>query len=45
LDEERDKADAYNLNVNDYILDPVTRSAFGEIMATLNECLTVSERP
>jgi CheY-like chemotaxis protein len=44
-DEERDKVDAYNLNVAGYILKPVTLSAFIEIMATLNKYWTVSELP
>jgi CheY-like chemotaxis protein len=44
-DEERDKVDAYNLNVAGYILKPVTLSAFVEIMATLNKYWTVSELP
>jgi CheY-like chemotaxis protein len=44
-DEERDKVDAYNLNVAGYILKPVTLSAFVEIMATLNKYWTVNELP
>lgn len=44
-DEERDKVDAYNLNVAGYILKPVTLPAFVEIMATLNKYWTVSELP
>jgi CheY-like chemotaxis protein len=44
-DEDRDKVDAYNLNVAGYILKPVTMSAFIEIMATLNKYWTVSELP
>jgi CheY-like chemotaxis protein len=44
-DEDRDKVDAYNLNVAGYILKPVTLSAFVEIMATLNKYWTVSELP
>lgn len=44
-DEERDKVDAYNLNVAGYLLKPVTLSAFVEIMATLNKYWTVNELP
>ena len=44
-DEERDKVDAYKLNVAGYILKPVTLTAFIEIMATLNKYWTVSELP
>src|ERR1700738_2880890 len=32
--EERDKVDAYDLNVAGYILKPITLSAFVEVMAT-----------
>jgi CheY-like chemotaxis protein len=44
-DEERDKVDAYNLNVAGYILKPVTLAAFVEIMSTLNKYWTVNELP
>jgi CheY-like chemotaxis protein len=44
-DEERDKVEAYKLNVAGYIVKPVTLSAFVEIMATLNKYWTVSELP
>jgi CheY-like chemotaxis protein len=44
-DEERDKVDAYHLNVAGYILKPVTVAAFVEIMATLNKYWTVNELP
>jgi CheY-like chemotaxis protein len=44
-DEERDKVEAYQLNVAGYILKPVTLAAFVEIMATLNKYWTVSELP
>ncbi|MGF1635062.1 MAG: response regulator [Phycisphaerae bacterium] len=44
-DEERDKFEAYNLNVAGYIVKPVTMPAFVEIMATLNKYWTVSELP
>jgi CheY-like chemotaxis protein len=42
-DEERDKVEAYKLNVSGYILKPVTLQAFVEIMATLNKYWTVNE--
>jgi CheY-like chemotaxis protein len=44
-DEDRDKVEAYKLNVAGYIVKPVTLSAFVEIMATLNKYWTVSELP
>ena len=44
-DEERDKVEAYKLNVAGYILKPVTLQAFVEIMATLNKYWTVNELP
>jgi CheY-like chemotaxis protein len=44
-DEERDKVNAYNLNVAGYILKPITLSAFIEIMAALNKYWTVNELP
>jgi CheY-like chemotaxis protein len=44
-DEDRDKVEAYRLNVAGYILKPVTLQAFVEIMATLNKYWTVSELP
>src|SRR6478735_3308374 len=44
-DEERDKVEAYKLNVAGYILKPVTLSAFVEIMGALNKYWTVSELP
>ena len=42
-DEERDKVQAYDLNVAGYILKPVTLAAFVEIMATLNKYWSVNE--
>lgn len=44
-DEERDKVEAYKLNVAGYILKPVTLQSFVETMATLNNYWTVSELP
>ncbi|HEY9850371.1 MAG TPA: response regulator [Leptolyngbyaceae cyanobacterium] len=42
---EKDKVDAYNLNVAGYIVKPVTFSKFVEVMATLNKYWTLSEMP
>ena len=44
-DDERDRIEAYNLNVAGYILKPVTFTAFVEAMATLNKYWTISEFP
>ena len=44
-DEDRDKVEAYKMNVAGYILKPVTLAAFVETMATLNKYWTVSELP
>ena len=44
-DEERDKVNAYDLNVAGYIVKPVTLAAFVEIMATLNKYWSVNELP
>ena len=43
--EERDRVEAYNLNVAGYILKPVTLTRFMETMATLNKYWTLSEFP
>ena len=43
--EDRDKVEAYNLNVAGYILKPVTFSSFVEVMATLNKYWMLSEIP
>ena len=43
--EDRDKVNAYNLNVAGYILKPVTFSNFVEVMATLNRYWMLSEIP
>ena len=43
--EDRDRVEAYNLNVAGYIIKPVTLLAFIEIMATLNRYWTVNELP
>ena len=43
--EDRDKIEAYNLNVAGYILKPVTFSSFVEAVGTLNKYWTLSEIP
>ena len=42
---ERDKIDAYDLNVAGYLLKPVTFSNFCEVMAALNKYWTLVEMP
>lgn len=44
-DDDRDKVEAFNLNVAGYILKPVTFTAFVEAMATLNKYWAISELP
>jgi CheY-like chemotaxis protein len=44
-DDERDRIEAYNLNVAGYILKPVTFTAFAEAMAALNKYWTINEFP
>jgi len=44
-DDERDRVEAYNLNVAGYILKPVTFMSFVEAMATLNKYWTLVELP
>lgn len=44
-DDERDKVDAYHLNVAGYLLKPVTFASFVEIMATLNKYWMLVEMP
>lgn len=44
-DDERDRVEAYNLNVAGYILKPVTFINFVETMATLNNYWTLVEMP
>jgi CheY-like chemotaxis protein len=44
-DDERDKVEAYNLNVAGYIVKPVTFIAFVEAMAALNKYWTINELP
>ena len=43
--DERDKVDAYNLNVAGYLLKPVTFINFVEVMAALNKYWTIVEFP
>ena len=43
--DERDKIDAYNLNVAGYLLKPVTFVNFVEAMAALNKYWTLVELP
>ena len=44
-DDERDRVEAYNLNVAGYILKPVTLMNFVEAMATLNKYWALVELP
>ena len=43
--EERDKIDAYELNVAGYLVKPVTFVNFVDVMATLNKYWTLVEMP
>lgn len=43
--DERDKVEAYNLNVAGYLLKPVTFVNFVDVMATLNKYWTLAEMP
>lgn len=43
--DEKDKIEAYNLNVAGYLLKPVTFTNFCEIMAALNKYWTLVEMP
>ena len=42
---ERDKIDAYNLNVAGYLIKPVTFSDFSELMVALNKYWSLVEMP
>ena len=44
-DDERDRVNAYDLNVAGYILKPVTFASFCEAMAALNKYWTLVEMP
>lgn len=43
--EDKDKVEAYNLNVAGYIIKPVTFGKFVEAVGTLNRYWTLSEMP
>jgi CheY-like chemotaxis protein len=43
--QDKDRVEAYNLNVAGYILKPVTFSSFIELMAALNNYWTLCELP
>jgi CheY-like chemotaxis protein len=43
--DERDKVDAYNLNVAGYLLKPVTFADFVDLMAALNKYWMLVEMP
>jgi CheY-like chemotaxis protein len=43
--DERDKVEAYNLNVAGYLLKPVTFGDFCELMVALNKYWTLVEMP
>jgi CheY-like chemotaxis protein len=43
--DERDRIEAYNLNVAGYLLKPVTFSNFSEVMAALNKYWALVELP
>lgn len=43
--DDKDRVEAYNLNVAGYILKPVTPASFSETLATLNKYWMLSEFP
>jgi CheY-like chemotaxis protein len=43
--EDRDRVEAYRLNVAGYLLKPVTFQTFAEVMAALNKYWTLQEMP
>lgn len=43
--EDRDRVEAFQLNVAGYLLKPVTFQTFAEVMATLNKYWTLMELP
>lgn len=43
--EDRDRVDAYQLNVAGYLVKPVTFHSFADVMATLNKYWTLMEMP
>lgn len=44
-DEDKDRIEAYNLNVAGYMLKPVTFGNFAEVMVALNKYWTLCEMP
>lgn len=44
-DEDKDRIEAYNLNVAGYILKPVTFLSFAEVMVALNKYWALCEMP
>ena len=44
-DEEKDKIEAFDLNVAGYLVKPVTFPGFAELMATLNKYWTLVDMP
>lgn len=44
-DEDKDRIEAYNLNVAGYILKPVTFTNFAEVMVALNKYWALCEMP
>lgn len=44
-DEDKDRIEAYNLNVAGYILKPVTFAKFAEVMVALNKYWSLCEMP
>ncbi|MEL6494286.1 MAG: response regulator [Cyanobacteria bacterium J06623_7] len=44
-DEDKDRIEAYNLNVAGYILKPITFSNFAEVMMALNKYWALCEMP
>ena len=44
-DAEKDKIEAFNLNVAGYLVKPVTFPGFAELMATLNKYWTLVDMP
>lgn len=43
--EDRDRVEAYQLNVAGYLIKPVTFQSFADVMATLNKYWTLMEMP
>jgi len=43
--EDRDRVDAFQLNVAGYLLKPVTFHTFADVMATMNKYWTLMEMP